>query len=212
MNMITILSKSISHFLLERDIIPKEEAEIYQYGFETIISTVLGFLIIASLGILFHMFWLALLYYAVFVFLRQLTGGYHADTYFRCNFTFAILSGTLFGVTRLLNECESYSLLMHGLLLSFSVLVIAVYAPVENPYKPLDEKQMKQNRKYSLIMSGIIGVLSVLIYPISSMLTIMLGLTLFLIAMLILIVKIQERGKSHEQASDTGDEEGSCSS
>ena len=104
MNMITILSKSISHFLLERDIIPREEAEIYQYGFETIISTVLGFLIIASLGILFHMFWLALLYYAVFVFLRQLTGGYHADTYFRCNFTFAILSGTLFGVTRLLNE------------------------------------------------------------------------------------------------------------
>ena len=147
MNMITILSKSISHFLLERDIIPREEAEIYQYGFETIISTVLGFLIIASLGILFHMFWLALLYYAVFVFLRQLTGGYHADTYFRCNFTFAILSGTLFGVTRLLNECESYSLLMHGLLLSFSVLVIAVYAPVENPYKPLDEKQMKQKER-----------------------------------------------------------------
>ncbi len=207
--MITILSKSISHFLLEREIIPKEEEEIYQYGFETIISTVLGFLIVLILGMLFRMIWPAVLYYVLFVSIRQLTGGYHADTYFKCNFTFGLLSGIVFLITRLLYAYQVYSLLMHLLLLVFSVLVIAAYAPVENPYKLLDERQILQNRIYSIVLTCIVGLGSCVLHPLVPMLSILSGLTLFLIAMLILIVKIQERGRSHEQVPDNGDEEGS---
>ena len=43
--MIVSLSKSITHFLYNKEIIDEKELEIYQYGFEMIISTAIGFVI-----------------------------------------------------------------------------------------------------------------------------------------------------------------------
>lgn len=86
---ITFLGKSISHFLCEKKVIAEQEVEIYQYGFEILISTALGLLITMAVGIVLHMFFLSVLYYVIFVTVRQWTGGYHADSYLKCNLTFA---------------------------------------------------------------------------------------------------------------------------
>ena len=88
--MITKLSKRISHFLCKQNIIAKDLIEVYQYGFETIISTLLGFFITIIIGAIFRMTLISLVYYFIFVILRQFTGGYHADTYFKCNLIFAV--------------------------------------------------------------------------------------------------------------------------
>lgn len=53
--MITELSKRISLFLCRKNIIDEDLIEVYQYGFETIISTLLGFFITVIIGIVFRM-------------------------------------------------------------------------------------------------------------------------------------------------------------
>lgn len=60
-------------------------AEVYQYGFEIIFSTLIGFFITIAIGAVFRMFLVSLVYYFAFVALRQFTGGYHANTYLKCN-------------------------------------------------------------------------------------------------------------------------------
>ena len=107
---ITFLGKSISHFLCEKKVIAEQEVEVYQYGFEILISTTLGLLITMAIGIVLNMFFVSILYYVIFVMVRQWTGGYHADSYLKCNITFAGITFFTLGMTKLSDMSEMYSL------------------------------------------------------------------------------------------------------
>ena len=49
--MIAELSKRMSLFLCKKEIVEQEMAEVYQYGFEIIFSTLIGFFITIAIGI-----------------------------------------------------------------------------------------------------------------------------------------------------------------
>ena len=55
MESITILASNISLFLYKNNIVDRHDLEIYQYGFEMIISTILGFIITLIIGIILNM-------------------------------------------------------------------------------------------------------------------------------------------------------------
>lgn len=90
--MLSLLSKRISLFLCGNHVIEKEEIEIYQYGFEIILSSLIGFILSIAVGCCLEMFFYALLYYGIFVILRLFTGGFHANTYLSCNLVFLLVS------------------------------------------------------------------------------------------------------------------------
>ena len=71
--MIAELSKRMSLFLCKKEIVEQEMAEVYQYGFEIIFSTLIGFFITIAIGAVFRMFLVSLVYYFAFVALRQFT-------------------------------------------------------------------------------------------------------------------------------------------
>lgn len=150
--MITFLGKNISLFLCKKNIIPKEEADIYQYGFETILSTVLGFVITLVMGLAFKMVLLSIIYYGIFVTLRQLTGGYHADSYLKCNIVFSFVTFFVLVMTKLICISQMYTIPLHLLLLLITVICIWHFAPVENLNKPLTLKQKDRNHKTSLVI------------------------------------------------------------
>ena len=68
--MIAELSKRMSLFLCKKEIVEQEMAEVYQYGFEIIFSTLIGFFITIAIGAVFRMFLVSLVYYFAFVALR----------------------------------------------------------------------------------------------------------------------------------------------
>ena len=113
---ITFLGKSISHFLCKKKVIAEQEVEVYQYGFEILISTTLGLLITVAIGIVLNMFFLSVLYYVIFVMVRQWTGGYHADSYLKCNITFAGITFFTLGMTKIREMSEMFSITIHGLM------------------------------------------------------------------------------------------------
>lgn len=189
---ITFLGKSISHFLCKKRVIEEKEVEIYQYGFEILISTTLGLLITITIGILLRMFFLSVLYYVIFVSVRQLTGGYHATSYLKCNLLFSAVTLYTLGMVKISCMNGLYTITMHGLILIVVMLSVWKYAPVENPNKPLTESQMKRNHKISLILVAMLGALSCILYVNASEISILIVFTLFSIASLILISKNKE--------------------
>ncbi|MBE6851638.1 MAG: hypothetical protein E7504_07950 [Ruminococcus sp.] len=193
--LITAISKRISLFLYKNNVIDSEDIEIYMYGFEIIVSTIFATLIILAIGILLRMVALSILYLIIFSSLRQMTGGYHADTYFKCNLSFGIISFCILVLTRILSQDHVYSLNIHLLFLLFSTLVIIVYAPVENPNKPLDEKQKRKNHICSILSAIILSAVSCACFTCNYSASILIGLTLFIVAMLILIVKMKRKGE-----------------
>lgn len=185
--MISKICKKISLFLCRKNIIEYEDFEIYKYGFETICSTLLGFIITIFIGIIFRMFLLSIVYYVMFVAIRQFTGGYHARSYFRCNLTFSIVTAIVFSFTRLAIFTNTYTMVNHIMFLVLSFMTVWYYAPVENENKPLDQEQKKRNRRIGLSMTGIVSILSCVVYPFSLKTSIMTALTQTAIAILIII-------------------------
>ena len=176
--MITSISKKLASYLCRKNIIDKDKKEIYQYGYEVLISGLIGFAIVIILGILMNRFIESLLFLGVFVPVRQLTGGYHADSYLKCNIVFTVV----FLVVMLVTEAMVSTISIIYMIILTAVFMLAVYefAPMENPNKPLDENQ---------IVSAIISFTSIVVYFMNRRIAILMAMTLFSIAFLMFFEK-----------------------
>ena len=173
--MIAELSKRMSLFLCKKEIVEQEMAEVYQYGFEIIFSTLIGFFITIAIGAVFRMFLVSLVYYFAFVALRQFTGGYHANTYLKCNLIFAASTTFIFGMAKIV------------MLLLFSLVAIWFKTPVENENKPLSEEQKVRNHRISMIVAVIFSGISCFAYQKWVLISATIALTLFVIALMAVI-------------------------
>ncbi len=83
-NMLNKVSVQLSKFLLQKIKEDKQEQDVYTYGFELIISTIIFFVSIIVISAILSSPISGLVFLITFVPLRLFTGGYHADTYSRC--------------------------------------------------------------------------------------------------------------------------------
>lgn len=202
--MISELSKRISLFLCRKRIIDYNDIEIYKYGFETICSTLLGFIITIIIGTIFQMFSLSIIYYIMFVTIRQFTGGYHAKSYFKCNLTFSVVTMLVFSFTKIAVYTKVYMMLYHILFLVLSFMIVWYYIPVENENKPLDQEQKKKNRHIGIALTAAVSVVSCAIYPISVQTSILMAFTQLSIAVLIVITH-NEKGSEKDEEDEKYD-------
>lgn len=134
---------------------------------------------------------LSIIYYGIFVTIGQLTGGYHADSYLKCNILFSLVSFSVIGMTKLISISHMYSVSIHLLLLIITVICVWRLAPVENINKPLTPKQKDRNHKASLIILSVLCIISSVLYAVNMDVAVLIALTLFSISMLIIIEKMK---------------------
>lgn len=132
------------------------------------------------------MFLVSLVYYFAFVALRQFTGGYHANTYLKCNLIFAASTTFIFGMAKIV-AYGTYPISFHVLLLFFSLVAIWFKTPVENENKPLSEEQKICNHRISMIVAVIFSGISCFAYQKWVLISATIALTLFVIALMAVI-------------------------
>ena len=195
--MINKLSSLISSKFVEHNIISKSVKDVYRYGIEITISSIIGFVITCLIGLLFCMLMQTMLFYVIFILLRSMTGGYHAKTYLKCNFIFSII--TLFIVT--------FSKAAYEMQISFGILTllflpsIAIFiwiAPVENVNKPIKAEKRVYWKSISIVTSVLLYLLSLLLYKSQHTLeATVIVITIFSVSILCMIPIIQKGGKSN---------------
>lgn len=195
--MINKLSSLISSKFVEHNIISKSVKDVYRYGIEITISSIIGFVITCLIGLLFRMLMQTMLFYVIFILLRSMTGGYHAKTYLKCNFIFSII--TLFIVT--------FSKAAYEMQISFGILTllflpsIAIFiwiAPVENVNKPIKTEKRVYWKSISIVTSVLLYLLSLLLYKSQHTLeATVIVITIFSVSVLCMISIIQKGGKSN---------------
>ncbi len=198
--MIASLCKVITHFLCRKKIIAQNELEIYQYGFEIIISTIISLVICLTIGIILDISFYSFLFLIIFVPIRSITGGYHADSYLKCNIIFTIVTLFVLGFSKFLwiNRGLTFSTNLVTLFVSF--IIILIYAPVENKNKPLNKTLKKRNRILSVLATFIIILIDTILYNKFIYFSTIVTLTLVVITLLIVIEKIlSERSENHEE-------------
>lgn len=186
------LVSQIVNFITEQDVISDESdvQDFYRYGIEISISSLLNIVLVVIAGILIHHIIESIVFLSLFILIRSFTGGYHADTYFRCN----RLMCTTFILTALANSIFSnkFSLLIIIVLICVTELIVSILGPIENKNKPIDDSKRIKLKIIGIVITLIINCTGLFLSR--SYLGTMIILTTFLIALLMIAAKIKERG------------------
>ena len=186
------LVSQIVNFITEQDVISDESdvQDFYRYGIEISISSLLNIVLVVIAGILIHHIIESIVFLTLFILIRSFTGGYHADTYFRCT----LLMCTTFILTALANSIFSnkFSLLIIIVLICVTELIVSILGPIENKNKPIDDSKRIKLKIIGIVITLIINCTGLFLSR--SYLGTMIILTTFLIALLMIAAKIKERG------------------
>ncbi|MCM1006357.1 MAG: accessory gene regulator B family protein [Ruminococcus flavefaciens] len=173
-----------------------ESQEICAYGIEITLSTIVNYVLLLAIGLVFKSVISAVIFGIVFTTIRHYIGGYHCTTYLRCNLTFCGIFVSVLLLGQILLNWVNISILI--LILLWSGLGVWYLGPVENKYKPVTEVQLQQCHtiaKYIYIADFAVSVFLYLWKPYYGIIT---ALTLLSVVVLLPIGTIAERRSNNE--------------
>lgn len=195
--MINRISAKILNFISKYVNILPEMKEVYQYGIEITVSTILNITLVLSCSLILKDIFVGITYLFIFIFLRSFTGGYHATTYFRCNLTMITTFLITFVLYKIITYfavpfyiCESVALL--------NLIPIVICSPVSNKHKPLTDVQKKRSQKLSIIISSVLLLIGLILYILKITVGAMIIMTVTMISVLILVEIFMQRRGYHE--------------
>lgn len=193
--MIQLLTKKILAFITKNTKIPIDETDVYKYGIEITISSVLNIVLIIILSLLLGNFVSGICFLFCFILLRQFTGGYHAESYFKCNLALGVSYVCISLISNVFSRLPIH--LLEGLLIAGCITVV-LYAPVNNRHKQLTSKQKQQFKNISLIIYAVLGVVSVILKILNIYIWTVIALTLLLVSLMIIIEILMQKEGYHE--------------
>lgn len=188
--MLTKLSQIIVDFFVKEDVVSEEQREIYQYGIELSVSTLMGLFIVLAIGVLSRRFTESVIFYIVFCLTRAFCGGFHAHSHLLCKVTFICVLILVLVMDLVLDNIEIYYWFV---LYLYSLTIVYAFAPVENPNKRLTSYDKKRCKIISIIFMVVWLVAMILFYSFGSELYHIVALTLFFVANLMLLGKYNKR-------------------
>lgn len=159
--MINNFCKKILSYLLERQILKKEDSELYEYSLKIFLQSIISILATTIIGIVFGMFKEYICFILVFIVLRKFTGGLHAKKYIYCLFSSIILTIVSLSAIKLLQN-NDYKSVFIFFTVTF-LLTIIILSPIESENKPLTSKEKKIYKFIVCIMSLIIQLCAVIL-------------------------------------------------
>lgn len=160
-----------------------ELADVYKYGIEITISSALNILLVMAISVILKSLLSGICHLCCLLLLRSFCGGYHADSYLKCNSLMVIFFLLSFIVGKLLIYFNLTDFHLMSSLLMIAFLPIYAFAPVKNKHKPLSERKAKKCR-----------ILSIIIYIVLSLLGLYLAFFGYLYGSIIIITLIEISG------------------
>lgn len=118
------------------------------FGFELIITTLVGIGAIFLIAILAGKPWTCIPFLLGFAPLRRYAGGYHATTHSRCH----IISTIIFSICLFTSSRLDLSHIGIFIISVFNWIVVLIFAPVSARNKPLSNELMFKNRAISIMI------------------------------------------------------------
>ena len=150
--MINRLSMWLANKLVKERIITENYFEVYKYGIEITISSIIGFLLTLLIGIMLKNTICSIVFYITFVCLRMLTGGFHATSYLKCNSLFCLITIIVLALSDI-STIFKFPKIEMVLLVSFSIGILWWLAPIENTNKSIENRKKAIYKLLSIIVS-----------------------------------------------------------
>ncbi len=171
--------------------------EVYIYGFETAISSVLNLVLVLCCGIAIGNILASIIYLFVFIFFRLFTGGYHATSYLRRNITIAVSFLLAYALYRTLTGLNTDIKILEAILLA-DALPIILFAPVKNTRKELTPDKIRKFWMLSIVIYICLSGLSLTAVLFEIKYGTLMIVTLSTVSVMILMEIFMQRRGSHE--------------
>lgn len=158
--MIERIALKITNFIFNNTELNSELFDVYKYGVEITISTILNIFWIIMASVVLSDVISGVIYLAVFIMLRTFVGGYHAKTYYMCNALFLLTYLLVYYINSVMTnfiEAELFSRVLTILIL-LEIIPIIAFAPIQHVNKPLNEKQSRICRIIGIAMFIMISI------------------------------------------------------
>lgn len=177
--MIHNLATKMASIFVFQEICDKEDADIYTYACEAIISAVVNIIIATVVSLLLGHVVSGITYTLAFALLRRHTGGHHAKSHFRCILVFNCMLVISIGIAFFISEMAIQNIIVFAIT-TVAGLGIYFLAPVECANKQLSVEQSLTARKKSRVLTIVFCALCVVdLYVVRAGIGIMLSLSLF---------------------------------
>lgn len=157
--MIKKLSKKTTQVLINKNIIQNEENKMYEYCVELAIVSLISYLVLLSIAIIFNEITCSLLFLVSFSLFRRLNGGYHASSYSKC--AMISLSCYIFMIFIIKNYASIFE--FSYLLLIIGLAIVVLISPQQDDNKPLTKRQYRLLKKASKNIAAILALFLVLL-------------------------------------------------
>ncbi len=198
--MIAAFSHKIADFLVREKTIETQYKDVYEYGLELCISSLISIFILIAMSAVSGKYKEGFLFYLVFCLTRLFCGGYHAKSYMKCKGMLFLILCAVFTLQGMWKAIPAYGIV--GIWCCCAMTII-FYAPIENENKALSAKEKKNSKYISMMLLGLWALVESILYALQSQLVGIIPITLFLIAILMLLEKSREKickgGKSNEK-------------
>lgn len=192
------ISEKILNYLINSKVISDTEdnREYYQYGIEITISSLLNIILILCIGIITHSLFESIIFLVCFILLRQFTGGFHADTYFKCNLSFCIV----FSIVLVLYYTTAQYLSTYiSILITFvCISIILTKCPIEHINKPIPSNRKILHKILAALLGTVYGAIGTVLTAFANRYGALVIYTLSLVTVLVLAAIIKERWDKRE--------------
>ena len=134
-------------------------ADVYKYGIEITISSTLNILLVMAISFILKSPLSGVCHLCCLFALRSFCGGYHADSYLKCNSLMVFFFALSYAAAKLLIYYNLTDIHLMSPLLMLAFLPIFAFAPVKNKYKPFTESRTKKCRALSIVIFIMLGLL-----------------------------------------------------
>jgi len=134
---------NVGTYLIDRHALQRDDLDVFAYGLDLMLFSLLSVLGLLSLGLLTGHFRETVFCLAVFVPMQTTGGGYHAKTHIRCFFT--MVTGWI--VAMML--CHILPLWATIIFMAQGIAAVLMYAPIEHVNAPMSDRQKNKMRVFA---------------------------------------------------------------
>ena len=177
------LAKTIAHLLVENGADPEME-EVYAYGIECTLSTVLILALLMAAGFILRKPVHMLVFIAAWLPLRMLVGGAHANTHWMCTLISVGLGSVSVWLSDYINMIPAIAIIVMSIC---CYTVFFLTAPVVHKNHPISERRYRKTRIIARIYAAVECTVIIILALIGSRMTAPAFMGLFTTAVLSVI-------------------------
>lgn len=202
--MIEKVSTRLLNFVGSHITIDDELADVYKYGIEISISTALNILLTMIIAFALGDPLCGIVFLSCMILIRSYCGGYHANTYFKCNCMMIILFSAAYGIGKLILyfEIAEFHIMSSVLMLGF--IPVYAFSPVKNIHKELSEKKVKKCRIISFVLYITMSLIGLYLISINLVYGSIIIVTLVEVSVAILVEIYRQRRNENEAQGNGG--------